>query len=190
MTTPPASTRNPFAFWKVILPVLVILAITVAALSYLKGQTSANPDAADLRVGGKIPEFTLTQFGGGKVPVSSLKGKVLMVNFWATWCEACMVEMPSIVKLRNQYKSKGFEVVAVDVDENPEAVLPKTLKNFGIDFPVYTDSDGHISGQFDVQAIPLTVIMNQNREILFIETGGHDWDGEDIHQQMDKWLAG
>jgi thiol-disulfide isomerase/thioredoxin len=189
MTTPPSTARNPFTFWKVLLPVVIILAIIVGALSYLKSQTAANPEALELRVGGKIPAFTLQQFQGGPVPSTQLKGKVIMVNFWATWCEACMVEMPSIIQLRNHYKDKGFELVAVNVDENPEAVLPRTLKSFGMSFPVYTDQEGHVSGLFDVQAIPLTVIMNQNREILFIETGGHDWDGQDIRIQMDKWLS-
>ena len=123
-----------------------------------------------------------------KTELSDIKAKVILVNFWATWCEACMVEMPSIVQLRNEYKDKGFEVVGVNLDENFEAVVPKATKELGITFPVFSDVEGKITDYFDVHAIPLTVILGAGRKILFIENGDRNWNDQDIHHQLEQWL--
>ncbi|MGZ3698075.1 MAG: TlpA disulfide reductase family protein, partial [Bdellovibrionota bacterium] len=131
----------------------------------------------------------INKWGGGVVKASELKPKVTLVNFWATWCEACMEEMPSILKLRGRFKDRGFEVVAVNVDENPEAVLPATLKQLGIDFPVYIDKEGQVAGLFDVHAIPLTVMINSSRKVLLVQDGERNWMDEDLLSKMEKWLS-
>jgi thiol-disulfide isomerase/thioredoxin len=182
------------ALLKFILPLAGILAVVIGALTLIKGQNSRTPGEGarpEIQLGASLPDFDLHPFGSDKtVPASELKAKIVLVNFWATWCEACMVEMPSIIKLRNLYKDRGFEVVAVNVDENPEAVLPQTLKDLGINFPVYIDAGNKLSDLFDVHAIPMTVIMDKNRTILLIESGERDWAGNDVRTQIEQWLAG
>jgi thiol-disulfide isomerase/thioredoxin len=145
----------------------------------------------ELREGAVLPDFTLHKFpSGDEVNASSIDAKVVLVNFWATWCEACVTEMPSIVKLREGFKNQGFEVVAVDMDENPTVVMPKALKAFKIDFPVFMDSDAKLSETFDVRAIPFTVVMDRNRKILMLEAGGRDWNSPEVLSMMRTWLAG
>ena len=191
MTTDIPPSRTPV--WKVLLPIVAILALVVGGLSLLKskvtsGKANGTSAAVEVQVGNTLPDFSLKKFGGNSVKLSEIQGKAVLINFFASWCEACVVEMPSIVKLRDAYKDRGFEVVGVNVDENPDAVIPKLIKELGINFPVYTDPDQALAELFDVHAIPLTVVLDAKRTILMIETGERDWNGTEIHTQLDLWL--
>jgi thiol-disulfide isomerase/thioredoxin len=145
---------------------------------------------AELRVGAQIPDFPVRKFGTHDWPkISQLPGKVIMINFWASWCEACMQEMPSIIRLQDAYKSKGLTLVAINLDESPDEAIPKVVKKFKMDFPIFTDPEGKIAEIFDVHAIPLTVILDSKRRILMFENSELDWDSADVHSKMQKWLS-
>lgn len=176
-----------------LIPVGVIILGAGIVLWALKGPDSrsrhGHPDSTvPIEVGATLPDFRLQKFQGDKIMVSELPNKILMINFWATWCTACLVEIPTMLALRNSYKDQGFEIIAINVDDNPEKVIPPVLKRFGIDFPVFLDTDGELTEFFNVVAIPLTVIIDNKRRILFIESGERDWNGSDIRAMMDKWL--
>jgi thiol-disulfide isomerase/thioredoxin len=146
---------------------------------------------AEMRVGAVLPDFVLRDFHSEKdLSVSQLKAKVMLVNFWATWCEACMVEMPSIVKVHQAYKDRGFDVVAINLDSNPAAVVPRTIKKYEMGFAVYLDVDSRLADLFDIQSIPLTVVIDANRKILMIEREGIDWNGPGFRSNLEKWLEG
>jgi len=191
MTSPQPSQRNSLI--KVMVPILVISVLVVGGLTYVKSRYGAghrNSDAQNqIALGKTLPDFMMKRFGAGNVKASDLKFKVLLINFWATWCEACMVEMPSIVRLQKHYADKGLAIAEINVDDNPTAVLPGTLKKLGIDFPVYIDENQKLSELFDVHAIPLTVIVDKTFKVVLIESGERNWNGDDIHADMDKWLA-
>lgn len=178
---------------KILIPIATLLVIIVGALMAIKAsvqkETRLNLQPIELSEGAELPDFTLTRLDGNKVQVSELKHKVMMLNFWATWCEACMEEMPSIVKLRETYASKGFEVLGLNVDETPAKAVPPTEQKFGMKFPTFMDPTNMLSELFDVHAIPLTVIFDQNRKILMIESGSREWDDDEMHQLVEKWLA-
>lgn len=148
-------------------------------------------------LGETLPDFKLRTFKDGRAAaqmtatelLAKQKTKVLLVNFWATWCEACVVEMPSLVKLRQKFKDRGFEIAVVSVDQNPEAVVPKALRSFGIDFETFIDPEGELAEVFDVHAIPLTVVMDAKRKILWVENGERDWNSPEIHSKMEQWLS-
>jgi thiol-disulfide isomerase/thioredoxin len=149
-----------------------------------------SPAVADIRVGAVLPDFKLYAFKGDAVTASSLNSKVSLINFWATWCEACMVEMPSIIKLYNSYKDRGFNVLAVDLDTNPDTVLPRTIQKYGMPFTVYTDHESQLADLFQIQAIPLSIVIDRNRKILMIQNEGLDWNGPEFKAELEKWLAG
>jgi peroxiredoxin len=177
---------------KIFIPIAVILVLIVGGLMAIKASVHKESRLAsqplELTEGAEVPNFELSKMNGDKVQVGDLSSKVMMINFWATWCEACMEEMPSIVSLRDQYSSKGFEVLGINVDENPSEVTPPIIKKLGIKFPVFTDSGNNLAELFDVHAIPLTVIINKSRKILMVEPGGRDWNSDDMHQLLDKWV--
>src|SRR4051794_35552293 len=128
MTTPRSARQK--TFWKVLTPIVVILAIALAGLYAIKSEFGHAPSPenhVEIQVGNILPDFTLTGLTGQVSHASDLKAKILLVNFWATWCEACMEEMPSIVRLRNTFKNRGFEVVGINLDENPETMIPRAI---------------------------------------------------------------
>lgn len=186
-------TQSAPKFLKIMIPVLVIVAASAGSLWFLKSKTAPETGGgggtAELAVGSTLPDFELDTLDGKRLKASELKGKVVLINFWATWCEACMVEMPSIVALHQRFKDQGFEVVAVNVDENPENVVPKTASELKFDFPVYRDPESRLADLFEVQAIPLSIVMDKNRKILVIETGERDWNGSEVHKLMGQWLG-
>ena len=198
MTTPRltggqhSEKQGSFAVWKLLIPVFVIIFLVVGGLFLVKSQLPQKvrpPGSTEVAVGASVSDFKLKKFNGGETGISTMPGKIFLINFWASWCEACMVEMPSIVNLRKKYVGRGLEVLLMDVDENPQAAVPSILKQFGIDFPIYVDTDGQLTDLFDVRAIPFTMIMDKSRKVLLIESGERDWNGADIAEQIDRWLA-
>jgi thiol-disulfide isomerase/thioredoxin len=178
-----------------LVPVIAIVVACFVALKYLHyrmtGPSMVVPELSEdfvLAEGATLPDFNLQKFGGGSVAVSKIDYKVLLINFWATWCEPCMVELPSIIKLKAKYTARGLEVAAVSVDENPNVVIPKAIKRLGMNFPVYLDPDSDLADLFEVHAIPLTAIIDKNRKILLLEPGEKDWMNDSIQAKMENWL--
>lgn len=194
MTTPQLSMRNSKKnLVKIfIFPLLVILILVVISLVFLKSELAHKRGTfvqGQAKLGQVLPDFEMQQFPGGKkIKFSELKAKVVLVNFWASWCEACIIEMPAFIQLRKNFLNKSFEIASINVDEKPQTVLPPLLKQLEIDFPVYMDPQGKLATLFDVYAIPLTVILNQERRVLFVESGERDWNSPDFHSILEKWL--
>lgn len=181
---------------RVLIPIAVIILAVAAGLFALKSGLVTNQkqsgESISVKVGEVAPDLNLmqtdAQFNTRAVKLSSLKSKVVFVNFWATWCEACMVEIPSILALRERYKDKGLSVVLMNVDENPKAVLGATLKMLHVDFPIFTDQNQEWSHLFQVRGIPFTVVLDAQRKILFFETGERNWDSASVQKQFELWL--
>lgn len=123
----------------------------------------------------------VTNFSTRKdVALSSFNGKVVLINFWASWCEACMAEMPSIQKLYEKLHGEGLEVVAISVDENADKVVPQIVKALRLTFPVYLDKDNELARAFDVVAIPFSVVADRKGKIVDAEAGERDWSSDAI----------
>ncbi len=176
--------------WKFLVPLLVILTLVVGSLVLVKSRLSKNSPAehVTIQLGTKLPDIELTRLDGSKAHLSELGGQVFLINFWASWCEACLVEMPSINELRAKFHSRGLEVLGINLDENPESVVPKLQKQLSMEFPIFVDTDGKAGELFDVHAIPFTVIIDNDRTVLEIHGGERDWVGADIVALMDRWL--
>lgn len=130
-------------------------------------------------------EFELTPFGGGEpVKLSRFKGKTVLINFWASWCEACMEEMPSIVKLQQTLGPSGFAVVSVNVDEDPDKKVPKIIERFKIPFPVYVDKSEKLAAAFNVVAIPYNIVAGPDQKVAWTESGERDWASEDVLKEF------
>jgi len=185
-STPIASKK------KVFLPIAIILVLVVGALLAIKASVTKEAHLStqpiEMVEGGEVPDLQMTALDGSKKSLSDVSKKVTLINFWATWCEACMEEMPSMVTLREKYAPQGFEILAINVDENPTQAVPPILKNLNIHFPIFTDPGNALAEMFDVHAIPLSVMVNKDRKILLIESGGREWNDDETHQLMEKWL--
>ena len=192
MATSP-TTKGP-SLSKILVPIAVLLMLIISGLAAIKltlnTSLNSNPAALNLETGmeAPLPDVSLTQLDGKTVKLSELKAKVFLVNFWATWCDACMEEMDSLVKLRENYKDKGFEILGVNLDENPASMVPKVSKQYGIEFPVFVDPEGKLAELFNVRAIPLSVVINSERKILLVKDGEQDWFAPEMRSELEHWL--
>ena len=136
----------------------------------------------------QAPEVTFTTLQGKSISMAELKGKVVLVNFWATDCPGCIAEMPGLIKTYNEYKPQGFEVIAVAMSYDPPSqVLTYSEKN-ALPFPVMHDSYGEMAEKFgNVQLTPTAFILDQQGNILRKVIGELNFN--DLHQLLDEKLA-
>jgi thiol-disulfide isomerase/thioredoxin len=120
---------------------------------------------------GPAPGFTLQSNGGQQVSLASLKGKVVMVNFWATWCVPCRQEMPHLEALYKRYNSLGFELLAVNVEKNEAEGIRKWLAETPVSFPVLLDPENQVTKLYKVQTMPSTVMIARDGTMRFIHHG-------------------
>jgi peroxiredoxin len=122
-------------------------------------------------VSGPAPVFTLQSNKGQQVALAQLKGKVVMVNFWATWCVPCRQEMPHLQALYEKYNGLGFELLAVNVEKNNAEGARKWLEETPVTFPVLFDPENQVTKLYKVQTMPSTVIIGRNGTMRFIHQG-------------------
>lgn len=190
---PPEKSNKKPNLASVLVPVAGILVVTLFVLGYIRGKEAGHahePGEGSIRrvLGEQLPDFTLKTLDGKSVKASDLKAKVLLINFWATWCGPCVKEMPSLQKLADEYSSKGLQVIGVDLDENPEVVLEKFRTKHQIKFPSYVDTDGTLAGRFNVSGLPLTLVIDGNRKLLLEQVGDEDWYSPSLRKQFELWL--
>ncbi len=119
-------------------------------------------------------EVTLPDLNGRQVSLSDFKGKILFVNFWATWCPPCREEMPSMQKLHTRLKDKDFLIVAIDLQESA-APVKKFLKEYQLTFMTLLASKGEVGLLFGIRSIPTTVILDKKGMIIGVAMGARDW---------------
>jgi peroxiredoxin len=147
-----------------------------------------SPWGIDELVGKKAPEFTLKDMNEKTFSLSSIKGNVVLINFWATWCPPCRGEMPSLNKLYREFRDKGLIVVAVSTDRSATPVKD-FLDKKPVDFPVLMDSDNKVSRQFKVFSLPTTFLLDRNGTIIHRYLGEEEWDSDAIRGRIGTALG-
>jgi thiol-disulfide isomerase/thioredoxin len=117
--------------------------------------------------------------------LASYEGSVVLLNFWASWCPPCIEEMPSMQALYDELGGDGFEIVAVNVQEDPETVQSFIDEN-GFDFPVLLDRTGQTAQKYAVRGLPTSYILDSDGRILARKVGFHEWDGADTIETFDS----
>ena len=121
------------------------------------------------------------------INLGSLKGKVVLLNFWATWCGPCRIEMPSMELLYQKYRDMGFEILAVSSGERSSDVTAFMQAN-GFSFPAVLDLNGAVSRSYGIQAIPTSYIIDRDGMIILRLVGSFEWDTPQIHAAMELLL--
>ncbi|GIZ50712.1 TlpA family protein disulfide reductase [Noviherbaspirillum aridicola] len=160
--------------------VKIAIALIVAALAvvgYLSLSTSK-----------PAPEVTFSSITGEKLPMQSLRGKVVMVNFWATSCTTCIKEMPAMVETYNKYKDRGLDFVAVAMSYDPPNYVLNYAQTRQLPFRVALDTQGEVAKSFgDVQLTPTTFVIDKDGQIIKRYVGEPDFAA--LHQLLEKALA-
>jgi peroxiredoxin len=137
-------------------------------------------------------DFTLPSLAGSPVSLSSFKGKVVLLSFWATWCGPCKQEMPEMETLYKKLKDRGFEVVAVDMMEDASTVSEFVKRN-GYTFPVLLDSTGEVGGGglYAARAIPTNYVIDKSGRIVGRKIGidGPTWTSAERAALFDSLLS-
>ena len=134
------------------------------------------------------PDFTLEDLSGKRVSLKSLRGKVVFLNFWATWCIPCRQEMPAMEKLHRKFKEHGLEVVAVNFRETKQEVR-KFFDELGLTFTALLDKDGKVSEEYGAWSLPLSYFINRKGEFVGKVIGSREWDTDESRTFFKQLLA-
>ncbi|MEO8525676.1 MAG: TlpA disulfide reductase family protein [Caldimonas sp.] len=116
------------------------------------------------------PDFTLRTMSGPNLRLAEQRGRVVMVNFWATWCGPCRQEMPQLDRLYQKYKSSGFVLLGVNVDDDVLKAADVAGK-LGVTFPVLLDTDKAVSRLYDLSTMPSTVLIDRDGKVRYVHRG-------------------
>jgi peroxiredoxin len=127
--------------------------------------------------GAQAYDFTLNDPNGNPITLSSLKGKYVLIDFWASWCKPCMIELPNVIELYSAYKSKGFEILGVSLDRERDAWL-NTIKSQKMDWLQVWDMEesapGEVATKYGVKGIPHTLLLDKEGKIIEINLRGEE----------------
>ena len=163
--------------------------LSMAAAAFAVAATTAIADA-DLKPwkGQGTPKLAGTDLQGKAFDLGSRRGKVVVLNFWATWCEPCRDELPSLERLQKARAGKPFEIVTVNFGEQPERIRAFLEREF-VELPVVLDRDKEAAGRWKVGGLPMTFIVDAGGRVRYQVFGERKWDDAQSLAVIDKLLA-
>lgn len=166
-------------FILLILIVMAVIVITSLPKDRLYKEVAA--------VGKPAPEFELTDFNGKTWRLSDLRGKVVFISFWATWCTSCKAEMPYKESLFNKMRGKGFQMLGVLSRDNPKN-LPSYLKKYSVSPPTLIDHENEVARLYGLTGVPETFIIDKEGIVREKIIGPRQWDSPESAALIEKWL--
>ena len=136
------------------------------------------------------PDFALKDVDGKRHRLSENRGKVVLVNFWATWCPPCRREMPSMQRAWTQLKGENFEMLAVNVGEDEDTIFGFTFST-GVEltFPILLDRDAQVIKVWSVIALPTSFIVDPQGRIVYRAVGGREWDDPELLKKIRELMS-
>ena len=163
---PPPKSRNPLA--------LVVVAVVAAGMLYF-GFHMARHSSSTARImkSTPAPDFTLESLDGKTMRLSDMRGKAVLLNFWATWCGPCKIETPWLVQLQNQYGSQGLQIIGVEAGDDGKEDIEKFVKDMGINYPILIGKESVGDAYGGVPALPETFFIGRDGKIVDKSMGLH-----------------
>ena len=163
---------------------LSVFSVSVSANPGYEGMKAKKPDQVV-----QAPDFSLTTLDEKAINLADYKGKVVVLNFWATYCIPCRIEMPSLEKFSQTHKNSGVEVVAISLDEDKEKAIRSLVSKMDLTFPIAME--GQSAGDtYEVSVLPVTYVIGKQGELLARVVGDRDWASEEADQLVKAVLAG
>ena len=161
----------------------------VRALGLILCLLPAPACAAELKLwpGGPAPALSLKDMKGRDHRLADYRGRVVLINFWATWCAPCRDEMPSMQRLKEKLAGKPFVVLAVNLDE-PESRIEKFLAEVKLDFPVLLDPGRRVARAWDARILPASYIIGPDGRVRYTVVGEINWDHDHIVSRITELL--
>jgi peroxiredoxin len=159
----------------VIIILLIIAALLVLLLLNRNRSYNNSVKIVPIEVGLPAPDFTFPGTDGKMVSMADYRGKVVLVNIWATWCRSCVDEMPSMEKLYQKLKGEDFEILAVSIDSLGEKVVAPFMKKYNLTFPALIDSAGAIRMGYRTTGVPESFIIDKDGILVKKVIGPLEW---------------
>src|SRR5512146_942169 len=153
--------------------------LCIAMLLFASALPAAHASGLKPWKGGTTPSLELKDLDGRLYRLADYRGKVVLVNFWATWCEPCRQEMPSIERLRAALAGRPFVVLAVNLDE-PEARIRKFLGQTAVDYPILLDPGSRAAKSWNARILPASFVIGRNGRVRYSVSGELDWDSQPV----------
>ena len=141
-----------------------------------------------LELGDEAPAFSAPGLTGGTVSLASYRGKVVYLDFWASWCGPCAKSLPALDQLRREFAPGDFQIVAVNLDRNP-AVAARFLKQRPVGYPSAIDPKGSLPGAFGVEAMPTSFLIDRDGVVRYVHRGFRETDVDPLRKQIQKLVA-
>jgi len=159
--------------------------VLVFGLFCLSGGAALAFGSADaVRVGDVAPAFSLKDVTGNTVNLEDFKGKVVFLNFWATWCPPCRTEMPSMERLNEVFHGKDFVMLAVNIEREGNTAVPAFLERNPFSFTILLDLEEKVQQGYGVYRFPETFLIDRNGRVASHYIGAYDWSTVDILKQI------
>lgn len=166
----------------------VMRRFALAGLLFFAASANAAPALAPADGAAALP-LSLQDMQGNTHTLKGYRGQVVLVNFWATWCEPCRQEMPSIQRLREKFTGKPFVALAVNLDE-PEARVRQFLKQTGLELPILLDPNKKVAREWGVRLLPVTYIIGRDGRVRYRLVGDLDWSSDTVVGVISQLIAG
>lgn len=148
----------------------------------------ASGAAADVELGAPAPDVTLPAIAGdATLSLADLRGKIVYVDFWASWCGPCRQSLPELDRLRSKYRDH-FEVFAINLDEDPADGL-RFLERFPVSYPVVSDTAGKYPELFGVMGMPTSYLLDRNGNVRYVHQGYREGDAQKIEAVLRQLMA-
>jgi peroxiredoxin len=134
------------------------------------------------KVGDQAPNFQLYDLGGNAVTLSDYRGSVVFINFWATWCGPCRVEMPAMEALYKAFERKDFEILAISTDQQGVAVTRPFRNQMKLTFPILHDSDYRVGLAYGARTLPMSFLVDRRGVIIHRIFGARDWESPEAKE--------
>jgi peroxiredoxin len=169
-----------------------VLLLPVLMAAVVSAGTGADPTVIAQRgvvkPGEPAPNFQLRDMNGRIVALSDLRGKVVLLNFWATWCGPCRVEMPAMERLYRAYERKDFEILAVSTDAQGVAVTRPFQQENKLTFPILHDADFRVGLSYGARTLPMTFMVDRQGIVRQHIFGARDWEAPEAHQLIETLM--
>jgi cytochrome c biogenesis protein CcmG/thiol:disulfide interchange protein DsbE len=161
---------------KLSLTILFVFIASVLVILLLRdGRNSTIPTTKRIQVGFPAPNFTFPDLNGLQVSLSDHRGKVVLVNIWATWCPPCKEEMPSMQKLYEKFKGENFEILAVSIDSTGRDAVAPFMRTMNLTFPALLDPKGDIGSLYGATGVPESFVIDKDGIVVKKIIGPIDW---------------
>ncbi|MFW2330860.1 MAG: TlpA family protein disulfide reductase [Nitrospinota bacterium] len=136
-------------------------------------------------IGLTAPSFSIPTFKGNKLSLADYEGKIVLLNFWATWCKPCVEEIPSMKELKKELNSDDFALISVSIDQKLGDIT-EFIKKIDIPFPIGLDPKEEVSAKYETTGIPETFLLDRNLAVIYHVAGAGDWSHPEVLNTLQR----